>query len=221
MRYRAVEARSRDAVWWTAALHSGGCLGGLAWTRRGGRTTSRAPRAPPRAGRRNARPTARSARPRSSSRSRSWRRRGRGLPCSLRRPWARRPSRGPSSRPSARPATGAYLRLLGAPGHARAAQGDAAARLRAAASPFARWPPPTPRDADAARPGDVSLDGAAGDDASGAGAGGRRPRAPRARAPARAPGARRPRRARVPVARGRRPARIVSLHDAHYSSSKQ
>ena len=26
-----------DAVWWTAALHSGGCLGGLAWTRRGGR----------------------------------------------------------------------------------------------------------------------------------------------------------------------------------------
>ena len=26
-----------DALWWTAALHGGGVLGGLAWTRRGGR----------------------------------------------------------------------------------------------------------------------------------------------------------------------------------------
>ena len=107
-----------DAVWWTAALHSGGCLGASPGRGAAAGTTSRAPRAPPRAGRRNARPTARSARP-----SRRVASRPRAPPCSLRRPWARRPSRGPSSRPSARPATGVVSPPSGRSWSRRVAQG--------------------------------------------------------------------------------------------------
>ena len=209
MRYRAVEARSRTRCGGRPRCTLVDVSGALPGRGAAAGTTSRAGRAPPRAGRRNARPTARSARPRSSSRSRSWRRRGRGLPCSLRRPWARRPSRGPWSRPSARPATGVVS--LGAPGHARVAQGDAAARLRAwrrvralaaAAHPRRRRRAPGRRVARRSRRRELSVPAPEA----------ARPRAPRARAPARAPGARRPRRAHVPVARGRRPARIISVN---------
>ena len=153
-----------DAVWWTAALHSGGCLGGLAWTRRGGRddVTGAAGAA---AGWAAKRATDGAV----------------GAPALVVAVALLAPTR-PRAPLFAAAALGAasvawpVVAAVGASGYWRSISvfwallvtlaSRKATRPRACVPgvAFARWPPPTPRDADAARPGDVSLDGAAGDD---------------------------------------------------------
>ena len=153
-----------DAVWWTAALHSGGCLGGLAWTRRGGRddVTGAAGAA---AGWAAKRATDGAV----------------GAPALVVAVALLAPTR-PRAPLFAAAALGAasvawpVVAAVGASGYWRSISAFWALLVtlasRKATRPracvpgvaFARWPPPTPRDADAARPGDVSLDGAAGDD---------------------------------------------------------
>ncbi len=153
-----------DAVWWTAALHSGGCLGGLAWTRRGGRddVTGGAGAA---AGWAAKRATDGAV----------------GAPALVVAVALLAPTR-PRAPLFAAAALGAasvawpVVAAVGASGYWRSISAFWALLVtlasRKATRPracvpgvaFARWPPPTPRDADAARPGDVSLDGAAGDD---------------------------------------------------------
>ena len=201
-----------DAVWWTAALHSGGCLGGLAWTRRGGDDVTGAAGAA--AGWAAKRATDGAV----------------GAPALVVAVALLAPAR-PRAPLFAAAALGAasvawpVVAAVGASGYWRsisafwallvtplAAQGDAAARPRARrrlsrAGRRRRPATPTPRGPATCRstaPPATTPPAPAPEAAA--------PRAPRARAPARAPGARRPRRARVPVARGRRPARIVSLH---------
>ena len=153
-----------DAVWWTAALHSGGCLGGLAWTRRGGRddVTGAAGAAAGWAAKRATDGTV-------------------GAPALVVAVALLAPTR-PRAPLFAAAALGAasvawpVVAAVGASGYWRSISAFWALLVtlasRKATRPracvpgvaFARWPPPTPRDADAARPGDVSLDGAAGDD---------------------------------------------------------
>ena len=153
-----------DAVWWTAALHSGGCLGGLAWTRRGGRddVTGAAGAA---AGWAAKRATDGAV----------------GAPALVVAVALLAPTR-PRAPLFAAAALGAasvawpVVAAVGASGYWRSISAFWALLVtlasRKATRPracvpgvaFARWPPPTPRDADAARPGDVSLDGSAGDD---------------------------------------------------------
>ena len=153
-----------DAVWWTAALHSGGCLGGLAWTRRGGRddVTGAAGAA---AGWAAKRATDGAV----------------GAPALVVAVALLAPTR-PRAPMFAAAALGAasvawpVVAAVGASGYWRSISAFWALLVtlasRKATRPracvpgvaFARWPPRRPRDADAARPGDVSLDGAAGDD---------------------------------------------------------
>ena len=153
-----------DAVWWTAALHSGGCLGGLAWTRRGGRddVTGAAGAA---AGWAAKRATDGAV----------------GAPALVVAVALLAPTR-PRAPLFAAAALGAasvawpVVAAVGASGYWRSISAFWALLVtlasRKATRPracvpgvaFARWPPRRPRDADAARPGDVSLDGAAGDD---------------------------------------------------------
>ena len=153
-----------DAVWWTAALHSGGCLGGLAWTRRGGRddVTGAAGAA---AGWAAKRATDGAV----------------GAPALVVAVALLAPTR-PRAPLFAAAALGAasvawpVVAAVGASGYWRLVSAFWALLVtlasRKATRPracvpgvaFARWPPRRPRDADAARPGDVSLDGAAGDD---------------------------------------------------------
>ena len=153
-----------DAVWWTAALHSGGCLGGLAWTRRGGRddVTGGAGAA---AGWAAKRATDGAV----------------GAPALVVAVALLAPTR-PRAPLFAAAALGAasvawpVVAAVGASGYWRSISAFWALLVtlasRKATRPracvpgvaFARWPTPTPRDADAARPGDVSLDGSAGDD---------------------------------------------------------
>ena len=153
-----------DAVWWTAALHSGGCLGGLAWTRRGGRddVTGAAGAA---AGWAAKRATDGAV----------------GAPALVVAVALLAPTR-PRAPLFAAAALGAasvawpVVAAVGASGYWRSISvfwallvtlaSRKATRPRACVPgvAFARWPPRRPRDADAARPGDVSLDGAAGDD---------------------------------------------------------
>ena len=153
-----------DAVWWTAALHSGGCLGGLAWTRRGGRddVTGGAGAA---AGWAAKRATDGAV----------------GAPALVVAVALLAPTR-PRAPLFAAAALGAasvawpVVAAVGASGYWRSISAFWALLVtlasRKATRPracvpgvaFARWPPRRPRDADAARPGDVSLDGAAGDD---------------------------------------------------------
>ena len=153
-----------DAVWWTAALHSGGCLGGLAWTRRGGRddVTGAAGAA---AGWAAKRATDGAV----------------GAPALVLAVALLAPTR-PRAPLFAAAALGAasvawpVVAAVGASGYWRSISAFWALLVtlasRKATRPracvpgvaFARWPPRRPRDADAARPGDVSLDGAAGDD---------------------------------------------------------
>ena len=97
---RAVEARSRTRCvvdGRRCTLVDVSLRGPADAARRAGFDVTGAAGAAAQAGRRNARPTAHVGAPCSSSRSRSWRRRGRGLPCSLRRPLRRVAT---SSRPS-------------------------------------------------------------------------------------------------------------------------
>ena len=153
-----------DAVWWTAALHSGGCLGGLAWTRRGGRddVTGAAGAA---AGWAAKRATDGAV----------------GAPALVVAVALLAPTR-PRAPLFAAAALGAasvawpVVAAVGASGYWRSISAFWALLVtlasRKATRPracvpgvaFARWPPRRPRDADAARPGDVSLDGSAGDD---------------------------------------------------------
>lgn len=153
-----------DAVWWTAALHSGGSLGGLAWTRRGGRddVTGAAGAA---AGWAAKRATDGAV----------------GAPALVVAVALLAPTR-PRAPLFAAAALGAasvawpVVAAVGASGYWRSISAFWALLVtlasRKATRPracvpgvaFARWPPRRPRDADAARPGDVSLDGAAGDD---------------------------------------------------------
>ena len=153
-----------DAVWWTAALHSGGCLGGLAWTRRGGRddVTGAAGAA---AGWAAKRATDGAV----------------GAPALVVAVALLAPTR-PRAPLFAAAALGAasvawpVVAAVGASGYWRSISvfwallvtlaSRKATRPRACVPgvAFARWPPRRSRDADAARPGDVSLDGAAGDD---------------------------------------------------------
>ena len=153
-----------DAVWWTAALHSGGSLGGLAWTRRGGRddVTGAAGAA---AGWAAKRATDGAV----------------GAPALVVAVALLAPTR-PRAPLFAAAALGVasvawpVVAAVGASGYWRSISAFWALLVtlasRKATRPracvpgvaFARWPPRRPRDADAARPGDVSLDGAAGDD---------------------------------------------------------
>ena len=153
-----------DAVWWTAALHSGGCLGGLAWTRRGGRddVTGAAGAA---AGWAAKRATDGAV----------------GAPALVVAVALLAPTR-PRAPLFAAAALGAasvawpVVAAVGASGYWRSISAFWALLVtlasRKATRPracvpgvaFARWPPRRPRAADAARPGDVSLDGAAGAD---------------------------------------------------------
>ena len=153
-----------DAVWWTAALHSGGCLGGLAWTRRGGRddVTGAAGAA---AGWAAKRATDGAV----------------GAPALVVAVALLAPTR-PRAPLFAAAALGAasvawpVVAAVGASGYWRSISAFWALLVtlasRKATRPracvpgvaFARWPPRRSRDADAARPGDVSLDGSAGDD---------------------------------------------------------
>ena len=152
-----------DAVWWTAALHSGGCLGGLAWTRRGGRddVTGAAGAA---AGWAAKRATDGSV----------------GAPALVVAVALLAPTR-PRAPLFAAAALGAasvawpVVAAVGASGYWRLVSAFWALLVtltsRKATRPracvpgvaFARWPPRRSRDADAARPGDVSLDAAAGE----------------------------------------------------------
>ena len=153
-----------DAVWWTAALHSGGCLGGLAWTRRGGRddVTGAAGAA---AGWAAKRATDGAV----------------GAPALVVAVALLAPTR-PRAPLFAAAALGAasvawpVVAAVGASGYWRSISAFWALLVtlasRKATRPracvpgvaFARWPPRRPRDAAAARPGAVSLAGAAGDD---------------------------------------------------------
>ena len=153
-----------DAVWWTAALHSGGCLGGLAWTRRGGRddVTGAAGAA---AGWAAKRATDGAV----------------GAPALVVAVALLAPTR-PRAPLFAAAALGAasvawpVVAAVGASGYWRSISAFWALLVtlasRKATRPracvpgvaFARWPPRRSRDADAARPGDVSLDAAAGED---------------------------------------------------------
>ena len=154
-----------DAVWWTAALHSGGCLGGLAWTRRGGRddVTGAAGAA---AGWAAKRATDGAV----------------GAPALVVAVALLAPTR-PRAPLFAAAALGAasvawpVVAAVGASGYWRLVSAFWALLVtlasRKATRPracvpgvaFARWPPRRrSSDADGARPGDVSLDAAAGDD---------------------------------------------------------
>ena len=152
-----------DAVWWTAALHSGGCLGGLAWTRRGGRddVTGAAGAAAGWAAKRAIDGAV-------------------GAPALVVAVALLAPTR-PRAPMFAAAALGAasvawpVVAAVGASGYWRLVSAFWALLVtlasRKATRPracvpgvaFARWPPRRSRDADAARPGDVSLDAAAGE----------------------------------------------------------